>query len=87
MRKTEGGDLDLRMDLHGVATHEFAEIDLGPEQVLHLDGEKGVLDLVLHQLDERIPRSGFAINHKTILGGIGGREKRQALNMIPVRMG
>ena len=69
MRETEGGDVDLRVDLHGVATHEFAEIDLRPEQVLHLDGEKGVLDLVLHQLHQRIPGSGFAIDHEAILAG------------------
>src|SRR6266702_8690957 len=40
MRETEGGDADLWVDLDGVAARQFAEIDLRPEQVLHLDGKK-----------------------------------------------
>ena len=86
MREAKGGDTDLRVEFDGVTAREFPEVDLCPEQVLHFDREKGVLELVLHQLDQRIPRSGFAIDHKAILGGIRGREKRQSLNMISVRM-
>src|SRR5262245_51853685 len=44
MCETERRDADRRVDFHSVATREFAEINLRPEQILHLDREKGVLD-------------------------------------------
>jgi hypothetical protein len=86
MRETEGCNADLRVDFNGVTAGKFAEIDLCPEQVLHLDWEKRVLNLVLHQLDKRIPGSGLAINYELILRSKRGREEWQPLNMIPVRV-
>jgi hypothetical protein len=37
MREAEGGDTELRVEFDGVTTRKFAEVDLRPEQVLHLD--------------------------------------------------
>src|SRR4029453_10173776 len=75
MRETESRDADLRVELNGVAAREFAEIDLGSEQILHLDREKGVLYLIRHQLDQRIPWSSFAIDHEAIFRGKRRRKK------------
>jgi hypothetical protein len=66
MRQPDGGHAYLRVQRDGVATGEFAEINLRPEQVLHLHWEERVLDLIRHQLHERVAASGFAINRELI---------------------
>jgi hypothetical protein len=86
MREAEGGDTDLWVHRDRLATGKFAEIDLGAEQVFHLDREKGMLDLVLHQLHQRIARASFAIDHEVILRGKCGGEKGEALDVIPMRV-